>query len=163
MPDPKYERYQMKSLEASAETLRDPELLREVHDWEKNAPRNDAEVNWEGRAAAREITSHMAVEETRERLQHFVESKKVASLNVGDHRTCTLREVQARTLTEYLARAVLETSEQRDHRHAVKAAAIEHHSRLGNDFGKLRIIMRPRATWLQKPKTMRQSLLTRRR
>jgi len=40
-PKPRYEHYQLRALEASAETLKDPILLREVHDWEKNASRND--------------------------------------------------------------------------------------------------------------------------
>ena len=136
MPEPKYERYQINSLEASAETLRDPKLLREVHDWEKAASKHEPEINWEGRAVAREITSHLAVEERRERLEHFLESKKVASLHVGEHRTGTLREVEARTLTEYLARAITETREQRDFRQTVKLAAREHHGRLASDFEK---------------------------
>ena len=135
VPDAKYERYQVNALETSAETLRDPKLLREVHEWEKNASRSDAEINWEGRAVAREITSHLAVEETKERLQHFLESKKVASLHLGDHRTGTLREVEARTLTDYLTRAI-ESREQRDFRHTVKSAAKEHHGRLVGDFEK---------------------------
>ena len=136
MPEPKYQPYQVKSLESSAETLRDPQLLREVHDWEKSSAKNDSETNWEGRAVAREIMSGLAVEETRERLQHFLESKRVASLHLGNHRTGTLREVEARSLTDYLARAILETREQRDHRHMVKLAAHEHHGRLVNDFEK---------------------------
>jgi hypothetical protein len=136
MPEPKYERQQITALEASAETLKDPKLLREVHEWEKNASQNDPEIDWEGRAVAREITSHLAVEERRERLQHFLESKKVASLHVGEHRTGTLREVEARTLTEYLARAITESREQRDFRHTVKLAAREHHVRLIKDFEK---------------------------
>jgi hypothetical protein len=136
MPEPQYERYQINALESSAETLRDPNLLREVHDWEKMASRSDSEINWEGRAVAREITSHLAVEETRERLEHFLESKKVASLHVGEHRTGTLREVEARSLTEYSARTILETSEQRDHRHTVTLAAREHHDRLSSDYAK---------------------------
>jgi hypothetical protein len=136
MPEPKYERYQIKALEASSETLRDQTLLREVHEWEKNASRNDPEINWEGRAVAREITSALGVQETKERLQHFLESKKVASLHLGNHQTGTLREVEARTVTEYLARAILETSERRDYRHAVKLAASEQHGRLVEDFDK---------------------------
>jgi hypothetical protein len=136
MPEPKYERYQINSLEASAETLKDVNLLREVHEWEKNASRTEPEINWEGRAVAREITSQLAVEERRERLQHFLESNKVASLHVGEHRTGTLREVEARNLTDYLARALLETREQRDFRHTVKLAAREHHGRLINDSEK---------------------------
>ena len=43
--------------------------------------------------------------------------------------------MEARTLTEYLARAI-ESSEQRDHRNTVKTAAREHHGRLGGDFDK---------------------------
>src|SRR5438874_9763798 len=112
MPESKYEPHQMRSLEASAETLRDSKLLEEVHEWEKNASKSDLEINWEGRAIAREIMSGIAVEETKERLQHFLEGKKVASLHLGDHRTGTLREVEARTLTEHLARAI-ESTEQR--------------------------------------------------
>jgi hypothetical protein len=53
--------------------------------------------SWEGRAVAREIMAEIGVKETNERLQHFLESKRVASLNLGDHRTGTLREVEART------------------------------------------------------------------
>jgi hypothetical protein len=135
MPEPRYEHYQLRALEASAETLRDPILLREVHDWEKNASRNDPATNWEGRAVAREIMSGLASEEAKERLQHFLESRKVASLNLGHHRTGTLREVEARTLTEYLARAI-EGSVQRDYRHAVRNAAHEHHAHLVKDFDK---------------------------
>src|SRR5256714_377526 len=47
MPEPKYEAYQIRALEASAETLRDTNLLREVDEWEKNAPKNDREGSWE--------------------------------------------------------------------------------------------------------------------
>jgi len=137
MPEPKYEPYQMRSLESSAETLHDSKLLHEVHEWEKNASKNDPEITWEGRAVAREIMSGIAVEETKERLQHFLESKKVASLHLGDHRTGTLREVEARTLTEYLARAI-ESTERRDFRHTVKLAAHEHHGRLVGEFEKAR-------------------------
>lgn len=136
MPEPKYERHQITALEASAETLRDPNLLREVHDWEKSASKHEPEIDWEGRAVAREITSGLAVEERRERLQHFLESKNVSSLHVGEHRTGTLRDVEARTLTEYLARIITESREQRDFRQTVKIAAGEHHGRLTEDFQK---------------------------
>jgi hypothetical protein len=136
MPVPKYERHQITSLEASAEILKDPALLREVHEWEKSASKSEPEIDWEGRAVAREITSHLAVEERRERLQHYLERKKVASLHLGEHRTGTLREVEARNLTEYLARAITESREQRDFRHTVKIAAREHHGRLVSDFEK---------------------------
>jgi hypothetical protein len=136
LPDPKYERHQINALEASAETLRDSNLLREVHEWEKHAARSDSDFNWEGRAVAREIMSGLAVEQTKERLQHFLESKKVASLHLGNHQTGTLREVEARSLTDYLARTILESRERRDHRHSVKSAALEHHGRLVNEFDK---------------------------
>jgi hypothetical protein len=136
MPEPRYEPFQMKSLEASAETLRDPALLRVVHDWEKGAEKLDPELTWEGRAVAREITSGLAVQETKERLEWFLESRNVASVTLGNHRTSSLREVQARTLTEYLANAILDTRQQRDHRHNVKLAAHEHHGRLVNEFEK---------------------------
>lgn len=134
-PEPRYEHYQLRALEASAETLKDPILLREVHDWEKNASRTDPATSWEGRAVAREIMSGLAVEEAKERLQHFLESRKVASLNLGNHRTGMLREVEARTLTEYLARAI-ESTAHRDFRHTITSAAHEHHARLVKDFGK---------------------------
>lgn len=136
MPDPKYERYQINALEASAEALRDSNLLREVHKWERHAARSDSEINWEGRAVAREIMSGVAVEQAKERLHNFLESKKVASLHLGNHQIATLREVEARNLTDYLARTLIESREQRDHRHAVKSAAREHHGRLINDFEK---------------------------
>ena len=136
IPEAKYERYQLNSLEASAETLRDAELLREVHNWEKTAAKSEPEINWEGRAVAREIISALAVQETKERLEHFLESKKVASLHLGNHQTGTLRQVEARNLTDYLARALLESREQRDHRSTVKSAAREHHARLVSDFQK---------------------------
>ena len=136
MPEAKYERHQINALEGSAETLRDAELLREVHNWEKVAAKSEPEINWEGRAVAREIISGLAVQETRERLEHFLESKKVASLHLGNHQTGTLREVEARNLTDYLARAILDTREQREHRHSVKSAARDHHGRLVNDFDK---------------------------
>jgi len=137
MPEPKYESYQVNRLESSAEILRDPRLIKEVTDLERIAFKNDPETNWEGRAVAREIMSGIAVEETKERLQHFLESKKVSSLNLGEHRTGTLRDVEARTLTEYLAR-VIESREQRDHRHSIRVAAREHHGRLVSDFQKAR-------------------------
>jgi hypothetical protein len=131
MPEPKYEPHQMRSLEASAEILKDVHLLREVHDWEKNVSRSDGE----GRTVAREIMTGIAVEEAKERLQHFLDSKRVASLNLGHHRTGTLREVETRTLTDYLARAI-ESQGQRDYRHTVRSAAHETHSRLVRDFDK---------------------------
>jgi MobL relaxases len=95
MPAPIYQPDQMKTLEASAETLRDTDLLREVHEWEKAASQSDRSSAWEGRAVAREIMAGLAVEETRSRLERFLESQKVASLHLGDHRTGTLREVEA--------------------------------------------------------------------
>lgn len=135
MPEPKYERSHVNALESSAETLHDQTLLREVHEWEKTASKTEPAINWEARAVAREITSTLGVNETRERLQHFLESQRVASLHLGNHRTGTLRDVEARTLTDYLVRA-METRDQRDHRHAVKLAAREHHGRLVSDFEK---------------------------
>jgi hypothetical protein len=130
MPEAKYERHQILSLEASAEVLQDVKLLRDVHEWEKN----DREINWDGRAVAREITSEIAVEVRRERLDHFLESKRVASLHLGEHRTGTLREVEAHTLTEYVTRELTESRERRDYRHDVKLAAHAHETRLVNDL-----------------------------
>lgn len=130
MPEAKYERHQILSLEASAEVLQDVKLLRDVHEWEKN----DREINWEGRAVAREITSEIAAEVRRERLEHFLESKRVASLHLGEHRTGTLREVEARTLPEYVTRALTESRERRDYRHDVKLAAHAHETRLVSDL-----------------------------
>lgn len=130
MPEAKYERHQILSLEASAEVLQDVKLLRDVYEWEKN----DREINWEGRAVAREITSEIAVEVRRERLEHFLESKRVASLHLGEHRTGTLREVEVRTLREYVTRAVTESREQREYRHDVKLAAHAHETRLVSDL-----------------------------
>ena len=79
--------------------------------------------------------AEIGIKETGERLQHFLESKRVASLNLGDHRTGTLREVEARTVTDYLARAI-ESRQERDHRHSINLAAREHHGRLVSDFEK---------------------------
>jgi hypothetical protein len=125
----------MRSVEASAETLRDTTLLREVGQWEKSA-KHEPNSNWEGRASAREIMAGLAVEEARQRLERFLESKRVTSLHLGHHRTATLREVQSRTLTEYLAHALLDSREQRAHHHAVKLAAREHHGQLISEFEK---------------------------
>ncbi len=80
--------------------------------------------------------SGLAVEQAKERLERFLESKKVASLHLGNHETGTLRQVETRNLTDYLARTILQLSEQRDHRHSVKAAALAHHGRLVNDLDK---------------------------
>lgn len=135
--EPKYEPHQMKSLESSAENLRDPKLLNEVHEWERDASKHSPEIDWEGRAVAREIMAEVSLDETKQRLQHFLDSKRVASLNLGDHRTGTLREVEARTLTDYLVR-LLETREQRGHRQSINLAAHEHHGRLISDFEKAR-------------------------
>jgi hypothetical protein len=129
MPDPNYRADQMKSLEAGAETLRDTKLLREVHEWEKAASKHDKQIDWGGRALAREIMASVTAEEAKQRLEQFLESKRVASLHLGNHRTGTLRQVEARTLTDYLARAI-ETTAQRDYRHTLKLAAKEHHSGL---------------------------------
>lgn len=135
MPDPNYRADQMRSLEASAETLRDTKLLSEVHEWEKAASKTDKQIDWAGRAVAREITAGVAVEETKQRLEQFLESRRVASLHLGNHRTGTLREVEAHRLTDYLARAI-ETTAQRDYRHNLKLAAKEHHGRLVAEFEK---------------------------
>jgi hypothetical protein len=135
VPEPKYEVHQMRALESSAELLRDHELLREIHEWERKTSRSDSSIDSEGRAVAREIMSGIAAEETKARLQHFLDSARVASLNLGHHRTGTLRKVEARTLTDYLARAI-ESSGARDYRRLVKAAAHEQHSRLVKDFDK---------------------------
>ena len=135
MPEPTLEAYQINRLEASAEILRDSELLRAVDEREKTAARSNSETHWEGRAVAREIMSEIAVRETKGRLEHFLESQRVTSLNLGDHRTGTLREVEARTLTDYVARAI-ESNQQTEHRHAIKNAAREHYRHLVNDFEK---------------------------
>jgi len=135
VPEPRYERYQINSLEASAEVLRDSNLLREIHEWEKTTTRGEAGINWEGRAVAREIMAGISAQETRDRLQHFLESKRVASLNIGDHRTATLRDVEAKTLTDYAVR-VIESREQRQYRQSINTAAREHHGRLVADFEK---------------------------
>lgn len=135
MPEPEYESHHMRSLEASAEALRDPTLLREVHAWEKSVARGEPETSWQGRTVAREIMAGIAVVEAQERLRNFLESKRVASLNLGDYRTGTLREVEARSLTDYLAR-LLESPGQRDYRHSINIAAHEHHQRLHNELGK---------------------------
>jgi hypothetical protein len=54
---------------------------------------------------------------------------------VGDYRTGSLREVETRTLTDYLAR-LMETSRQREHRHTLNVAAEEHHGRMVAEFEK---------------------------
>lgn|GEM_PF-1691202 len=135
MPEPKYERYQINSLEAGAEALLDSTLLREVHELEKATSKSDPTINWEGRALAREVMSGIAVDETKQRLEHFLEGKRVASLNLGDHRTATLRQVEARTLTDY-AVSIIESSEHREYRHAINKAAQEYRGRLVADFEK---------------------------
>ena len=132
-PEPKYEPHHIRSLESSAEILRDTNLLKEVHELERASP----DADWEGRAVAREIMAGIAVEETKERLQHFVESQRFASLNLGEHRTGTLREVEARTVTDYAVR-FFESQPQREHRHSITTAAKEHHAHLVADFQKAR-------------------------
>jgi hypothetical protein len=134
MPEPKYEANQMRALEASAEILKDVRLLREVHEEAQNSSQGDSST-WEGRAAAREIMAGVELEQAKERLQHFLDSKRVTSLNLGHHRTGTLCEVESRTLTDYLVRAI-ESQGQRDYRQSVKNAAHETHTRLVKDFDK---------------------------
>jgi len=129
MPNPKYSGDHVKSLEASAEILRDTRLLSEVHEWEKAASKHDQNINWKGRAVAREIMAEVGARETRQRLEQFLETKRVASLHLGNYRIGSLREVEARTLTDYLAR-LIETTAQREYRHSVRLAAGEHHGRL---------------------------------
>jgi hypothetical protein len=162
MPVSKYEPYQMRSLEASAKTLRDSKLLQEIHEWEKNASKNDPEINWDGRAVAREIMSGIAVGETKERLLDFLESKKVASLHLGNHRTGTLREVEARTVTEYLARAI-ESIEQRDFRHTKSWLRVNIMAAWLANLKRRRIITKPLTSSLRKQKTESRTLQTRRR
>ena len=137
MPDPSYRADQMRSLEASAEMLRDRKLLSEVHEWEKTASQRDKQLDWPGRALAREIMAGVAADETKQRLEQFLESKRVREslLHLGNHRTGSLREVEARSLTDYLAQA-METTAQRDYRHTLKLAAKEHHGRLVAEFEK---------------------------
>jgi len=136
MPAPNYAAHQMRSLEGSAEVLCDVTLLREVHHWD-NQSKDESEGSWQGRAVARAIMSGIAVEEAKDRLHNFLESKRVASLNLGDYRTGTLREVEARTLTDYLAR-LLETAAQRGYRHSINLAAHEQHERLVSDLDRAR-------------------------
>ena len=135
MPGPKYQADQTRSLEASAETLRDRKLLGEVHEWEKAASTHDKQIDWAGRAVAREIMAGIAAEETKQRLEQFLESKRVASLHLGHYRIGSLREVEARTVTDYLAR-LMETTAQREYRHTLNLAAREHHGRLLAEFEK---------------------------
>jgi MobL relaxases len=135
MPDPKYSDDHVKSLEASAEILRDARLLSEVDQWEKAASQHDQKINWKGRAVAREIMAEVGVKENTQRLEQFLETKRMASLHLGNYRTGRLRDVEARTLTDYLAR-LIETTAQRDYRHTVRLAATEHHGRLLTEFEK---------------------------
>jgi len=135
MPNPEYSGDHVKSLEASAEVLRDTRLLSEVHEWEKAASKHDQKINWKGRAVAREIMAEVGARETRQRLEQFLETKRVASLHLGNYRIGSLREVEARTLTDYLAR-LIETTAQREYRHTVRLAAGEHHGRLLTEFEK---------------------------
>lgn len=135
MPKPKYSEEHIKSLEASAEILRDIKLLSEVHEWEKAASKHDQNINWQGRAVAREIMAEVGAKENTQRLEQFLKTKRGASLHLGNHRTGRLWEVEARTLTDYLAR-LLETTAQRDYRHTVRLAAREHHGRLLTEFDK---------------------------
>ena len=135
MHNPEYSGDHVKSLEASAEILRDTRLLSEVHEWEKVASKHDQNINWKGRAVAREIMAEVGARETRQRLEQFLESKRVASLHLGNYRIGSLREVEARTLTDYLAR-LIETTAQREYRHTVRLAAGEHHGRLRTEFEK---------------------------
>jgi hypothetical protein len=46
----------------------------------------------------------------------------------------TLRQIEARTVSEYIVRAITETQEQRQYRHDVKLAAHAHETRLVNDL-----------------------------
>lgn len=131
LPEPKYEQHHIRSLESSAEILRDANLLKEVHELERASP----DADWEGRAVAREVMAGIAVEETKERLRHFVESHRFASLNLGEHRTGTLREVEARTVTDYAVR-FFESQPQREHRHSITTAGKEHHAHLVADSQK---------------------------
>jgi hypothetical protein len=56
----------------------DSNRLREVHDeWERHSARTDSDINWEARAVVRESMSGLAVEQAKERLQHFLERKNV--------------------------------------------------------------------------------------
>lgn len=135
MPEPKYNKQQNTSLEASAEILRDVRLLNEVHAWEKIASEDDKEIDWQGRAVAREIVASVGVDETKKRLEQFLESKRVASLHLGNYRIGSLREVEARTLTDYLAR-LLETAAQREYRHSLNLVARETHGQLVTEFQK---------------------------
>lgn len=130
VPKATYDRSQVQSLEASAELLYDPELLKEVHAWEKAS--GDSLIDWRGRASAREITSQVSLEDQQQRLDRFLESEKVTSLYLGESRTATLREVEAHTLTNYLVRSLTETLEDRNFRNQVKLAARENHARLVN-------------------------------
>src|SRR5204863_8787835 len=115
--------------------LRDTKLLSEVHEWEQAASKHDQQIDWAGRAMARQIMASVAADETKQRLEQFLESKRVAWLHLGNHRTGSLREVEARKLTDYLARAI-ETTAQREHRHSLNLAAKEHHGRLVAEFEK---------------------------
>lgn len=135
MPDANYRADQMRSLEASAETLWDTKLLSEVHQWEQAASRHDKQIDWAGRAVAREIMAGVAAEETRQRLEHFLESKRVASLHLGNYHLGSLRQVEARTLTDHFG-APYGTSAQREYRHTLNLAAKEHHGRLEAEFEK---------------------------
>ena len=94
-------------VKVSTEMFRDPKLLVEVPEWEKNASKNDPPDQL-GKGVLSHARSCPASPfwRLRNALSTFLESKKVASLNLVDHRTGALREVEARTLTEYLARAI---------------------------------------------------------
>jgi hypothetical protein len=80
-------------------------------------------------------SSSLAVAESPERLEHFLESKRVAPLHLKNHYTGNLRYVKARTLTEYLAR-VIETPAQRDHRQTINSRPRNIMNRLIKEFEK---------------------------
>lgn len=101
--------------------------------------------------------------ETRERLQHFLESRQVASLNLGDQRTGALREVEARTVTQYLAQTIIDTRAQRDHRQIVKLPRANITDGSSRTLPTPSIITRPPGSWPRKFRVTIRSSLTRRR
>jgi len=80
MPEPKYERYQINALEASAET----NLLWEGREWEKHAARSDFEINWAGSGSCAKDRVRPSSRTSKGTITAFSRKSKVASLHPGN-------------------------------------------------------------------------------
>jgi hypothetical protein len=143
-PTPKFTREELERFADNTETVKDAALLRELSDFEmrfnKDADpkkRFKPAEGW-GRAPARMEMADMFHRQSTDRLFAFENRGEIQPLLIetsdGNLITYKLRDTRAQSFFELLARPIFETKDERELRHGVQKAFVQHAEGLKADF-----------------------------